>query len=199
MRRCCTSSASGFDAVVSKRLLTIGDSKTSAADNTWPVTLTAALNVAAAPSTAFALTNIGAAASTAAYWAAGIDAALAAINTNHSVVLVNIGVNDFGVATEAAWKADMAYTLDAVHTRWPHAAVYLMRPWKRGFNATADTYATWIADLIVTRSSWLFSGPDERSWLKGADDGATMTTDGIHYSVAGEAEAPEQWLTTLGY
>lgn len=123
---------------------------------------------------------------------------LAAERSNHTAVLFNLGVNDFGAATEAGWKADVQYIAAAVHARWPQALFYLMRPWKQGHNATADTYAGWIAD-IVAGCSYCRSGPDERSWLKGADDGATNTTDGIHYSAAGQAAAAAQWKTTLGY
>ena len=35
--------------------------------------------------------------------------------------------------------------------------------------------------------------------MKGADDGATMTNDGIHPNTAGNAEKVNQVLTKMGY
>lgn len=178
----------------------IGDSRTAAdAGNTWPTTLTAALNTATAGTQTWRHDNVGQSASTAATWAAGIDAVLAAQPQNHVRVLINLGVNDFDVATEAAWKADMLTVMDAVVARWPAAQVYLTRPWKRNFNATADTYAGWIADLVAARPAYAHTGDDERDWLKGADNGTTNTTDGIHYSAAGQAAAVAPKQTALGY
>jgi hypothetical protein len=40
---------------------------------------------------------------------------------------------------------------------------------------------------------------DERVWLEGGDDGATMTTDGVHYSSAGQTACAAAWQTVLGY
>lgn len=141
---------------------------------------------------------MGASATTAGTWAAGIAAVLAAQTQNHTRILINLGVNDFDIASEAQWKADMLTVTDAVVARWPAALVYLARPWKRNYNATADTYASWIADLVAART-YMRTGPDERVTIKGADDGATMTTDGIHYSAAGQAAWYPVWQTALGF
>jgi len=177
----------------------IGDSRTAAdAGNTWPTTLTSALNVATSGTSTWRHDNVGQSASTAGTWAASIAAVLAEQTQNHIRALVSIGVNDFDVATEAAWKANMLTVTDAVVARWPAALVYLARPWKRNYNATADTYAGWIADLVAART-YMRSGPDERATIKAGDDGATMTTDGIHYSAAGQAAWAPAWQTALGY
>lgn len=162
------------------------------------MTLVSAFNTAAAPSPQFGGDNIGVGASTAAFWATFISTALSTQPDNHVIIPFNIGVNDFGSAIEADWIADVLTVIDACHARWPALNFYLMRPWKRGFNATADTFAGWI-DTIVAARTFAHLGPDERVWLKSADDGATMTTDGIHYSVAGEAECAVQWQTVLGF
>lgn len=156
------------------------------------------LNIAAAPSPQFAGENIGAGATTSESFVLTIDGSLAAEKAQHVIVLYNIGVNDFQSATEAQWIANVETVADAIHVRWPAALFYMMRPWKRGFNATADVYASRI-DQIVAARTFVRLGPDERIWLKGADDGATMTTDGIHYSAAGQAECAAQWKAVLGY
>lgn len=131
-----------------------------------------------------------------------IDTALSARVNMPDLVLINIGVNDVNsdVPDQTAWETNMAYVLDAIHTRWASTQVYIMRVWKRGaanqagLNAIDDTY---IPNVISTRA-WSHLGPDERVWLEGGDDGATMSTDGIHYSAAGQLEAAQQWETVLG-
>lgn len=176
----------------------IGDSKTAAAVNTWPDQLVSTLDGLTVDVQTWRQDNVGLSASTAGYWAANLSNILVGQKDNHAVVLVNLGVNDFATATETQWKADMLNVLDAVKARWPAAEIYLMRPWKRNFNAKADTFAGWIADLIASRS-FLHAGPDERVWLRGSDDGAAMTTDGIHYNAAAQVEAATQWRAVLGY
>lgn len=166
------------------------------------MTLIAAINALTDPSPHFNGDNIAAAASGAAFWAANLDLRLAlnphADKDNHTICLFNIGVNDFGNVAEAAWIANVETVADSLRGRWPALLFYIMRPWKRNFDAMADTFAGWIAQIVASRS-FCKLGPDERLWLKGADDGATMTVDGVHYSAAGEAECAAQWLTVLGF
>lgn len=181
---------------MSQRVLIIGDSK-SISSNSWPTTLTANLNTATSPNP-WAQDNVSVGAQGASYFATNIAAILAAQSGNHTRVLFTIGVNDFGIATEAAWIADMETTLDAINARWPSALVYIAYPWKQGHDANATAYHGWI-DTIIAAKSFARAGPDEATWLKGADNGATNTTDGIHYSTAGQAAAAAQWKTTLGY
>jgi len=50
----------------------------------------------------------------------------------------------------------------------------------------------------VARPGVAYLGHDERVWLEGGDDGATMTTDGRHYSAAGQAECAAQWRSVIG-
>lgn len=113
--------------------------------------------------------------------------------------MLNVGVNDLGVTSESDYETYLAYTLDAVHVAWPSCKVRVAYPWKRGYDTQSDTMAGWIDTVLATRGAWASAGHDERVWLKGADNGATMTHDGIHYSTAGNAEAARQWKTVLGY
>lgn len=130
-----------------------------------------------------------------------VDADLALMGTPApTYILLNLGVNDIalGLPAEGAWNADLAYILDAFHTKWPSARVYVVKPWYRAGAASCDTVAARIDAVLATRSSWAFVGHDERVWLEGGDDGATMTTDGVHYSSVGAAECARQWRTILG-
>lgn len=113
-------------------------------------------------------------------------------------VLVNLGANDAGTA-EGAYTASLGYVVDAYHTVFPAARVYVSLPWRRGLDVTYDTMAGWISGLVAARAGWCFVADDERSWLEGGDDGVTMTIDGIHYSAAGNTEKTAQMLTVLGY
>lgn len=178
----------------------VGDSKTIVSVNTWPASLTSTLNVN--ENARYAKIGFAAASGrTVATAQDNIDAELAAITDTASKVFLNLGVNDAmaGLPAEAAWKADYLYILDALHTKWPGATVYLTRPWTRGEATDCNTLATWIADCQALRPTFSSLGDDERVWLEGGDDGVTMTTDGVHYSAAGQVEKVVQCKTLLGY
>jgi hypothetical protein len=130
-----------------------------------------------------------------------IDAALAAMSDDYFLryVLVNATVNSFDNPPSAAWEGDLAYIVDAFHVKFPRARVYISKPWKRGYDADANTFANSVDAVLATRGAWASVGHDERVWLKGADDGATMTYDGVHYTTAGNTECAAQWKTILGY
>lgn len=117
------------------------------------------------------------------------------------IVTVNFGVNDYCCSgfDGVAWKAALTTLLDKVWQRWPDSQTYVAIPWNRDHDADANTMAGLIADVIATRPGRAFLGPDERVWLKGADNGATMTSDGTHYSASGNTQAPIEWMTSFGY
>ena len=176
----------------------LGDSKT--ASGGWPVFLDA--HGQTATDETWFHDNAGIGGSTVASYAAQIATVLAgmpaASNAGAVRVLLNWGANDFAsLPAEATWEANYLTIIDAAVAKWPSALVYLMRPWSQGRNAEADTLATRIGHLIAARPGVVFAGPDERIWLKGADDGATMTSDGMHYSEAGKVEAAAQWAQVL--
>jgi lysophospholipase L1-like esterase len=116
------------------------------------------------------------------------------------IALINIGVNDFCCSgfNGAAWKTAMLTLIDRISQRWPDSEKYIAIPWSRGHDAEADAMSVLIDEVIIERPT-VRRGPDERVWLKGADDGATMTSDGVHYSAAGNAQAPIEWMTSFGY
>lgn len=126
-----------------------------------------------------------------------IDSDLAAAVGTPDVILFNLGKNDAGgVLTEATWKSDLAYILDAFHAQWNDVQVYLMRAWRRNTESNCDLMAAWISDVIASRS-WCHLGPDERVYLENGDDGTTYTTDGIHPNDAGQRLTAIQWATVL--
>lgn len=132
-----------------------------------------------------------------------VDADIAARPADEWIgyLLFNLGVNDVaqGLPSQAVWEANLAYILDAFHAKWPNIQVYVARPWYRANPAGCDTIAGWIANVVTARAGWATLGPDERVWLEGGDDGATMTSDGTHYSAAGLIENAAQWQTVMGY
>lgn len=114
--------------------------------------------------------------------------------------LLNWGVNEMaGLPAEATWESYYYTILDAIHAKWPNTKCYIMRPWKVGYDAQAATLNGWITTIVAARSTFAYVGPDEAVWLKAGDNGATNTSDGVHYSTAGHAAAVTAWLTVLGY
>lgn len=139
----------------------------------------------------------------------GIDAKLTASTTRPTYALINLGVNDVNgdakdvdVLGFATWEANYGYILDAVHTKWPTTLIYLMRPGKRGDATIQDKLnrirTIYIPDVISTRSTWAFLGPNESIFLENGDDYTTYTSDGIHPTPAGYALTAAQWQIALG-
>lgn len=118
-------------------------------------------------------------------------------------VLIDIGINERNSPNAVAFEANLAYALDQVHAKWPDAQILVMKIWARGYDAFADTYAASIDAVLSTRSSFASSpsGLDERIWLKGSDNGATMADAlGLHPNVSvGYPAMAAAWKTAMGY
>lgn len=116
-------------------------------------------------------------------------------------VLLNWGANDMATTlpAQATWQNYYLTIIDAVHAKWPQAKVWIMYPWRQSQDANATTLHGWIDNVIAARSSFTFAGPDEAVWMKGADNGATQTVDGVHYSTTGNTTAANQWKAAFGY
>lgn len=175
----------------------LGDSKT--AGDSWQSLLIESLNVVCDNSSLLAEIAVGG--TKWANWALDLPAVLASYSGTPTHVLVNLGANDVALAmVEATVKADIATVLDALNAKWPSAQVGVAHVWRRGYAAECTTLNGWIDAVIADgREAWTFPGPDETVWLEGGDDGATMTTDGVHYSTAGETENAAQWKTAMGF
>lgn len=126
-------------------------------------------------------------------WSANIDDRIDSVPPDEPprYVLINIGAHDMifsspatGTPAEATWIAQYQSALDAMNAAWPDALIYLHKPWVRDQDADADALAGWIDTVVASRSSFVFAGPDERVWMKGSDNGVTMS-DGTHYTKAG--------------
>jgi lysophospholipase L1-like esterase len=131
---------------------------------------------------------------------AGIDQWLTCVGYPPQALLINLGVNDAGtLPAEVTWKANYQYILDAIHTKFPGASIYLMRIWCRGLAAHCATLNGWIGDLVTLNSTFVHLGPDESVFLENGDDGVTYTADGIHPNAAGYQLTADKWRETLGY
>lgn len=131
---------------------------------------------------------------------AGIDAKLAGLAATPDYVLINMGVNDatgVPMTSEADFKADYAYVLDAIHTKWSGAKIYLARVWNRAKKTECATVNGWLAQIAAGRTD-TFLGPDESVTIENGDDGAAYTTDGLHYNAAGTKVWATAWETSLG-
>lgn len=130
--------------------------------------------------------------------AAAIDAHLATVTGTPTHVLFNLGANDVSALPSSAdWIADASYIIDAIHAKWPYAKIYIAYPWRQGYTTECNTLAGYIDSVIALYPTFVFAGHNERVWLEGGDDGATMTTDGVHYSSAGQTECEAQWRAIL--
>lgn len=128
---------------------------------------------------------------------ADIDAVLAVRYEIPNFCLFNIGVNDHAKtdADTNQMTTDLVYILDAIHTKWPSAHCYLSHVWGRTYPCVSANSS--IDQAISARSSFAYAGPDERVWLENGDDGATYTTDGVHYNAAGIAKAGTLWHSII--
>lgn len=177
------------------QLILVGDSKTDENYNTWPFTLETVRHAE--------IVDGGLTDTTVIEWGAPGYVASRCAAGPYFFALLDLGVNDFPsipdiptVQDKATFKAAYISILDQLNTLRPGILVFCAYPWARTFDIQADIVAGWIAECIAVRS-FARVGHDERIWLKGNDDGATMTTDGTHYSVAGESEIIVQWQSKL--
>jgi surface protein len=178
-------------------ILTIGDSKTYLAG--WQPGLMTAL-YAADPAYGWGYINAGVGGATVLSIKDTIDATLAGITSSPvPFILINLGANDVGGPDAATWKSRYQYIIDACHVKYPSALIYLSKVWRRGYVAECAAMAGYINDLVAANTGVCFVADNENVWLEGGDDGATMTTDGVHYSATGNTTKPPLIVTVLGY
>lgn len=129
---------------------------------------------------------------------AAVDAELAAEVGTPDVILYNLGANDVSsMPVQATYQTNIAYILDAFHTKWASALVYVMKCGRQNFDTECNTLVTWNTTVIDARSSWAFFGGDERVFLKGSDNYVTNTTDGTHANDAGTRLTAAAWAAVI--
>jgi lysophospholipase L1-like esterase len=112
--------------------------------------------------------------------------------------IINIGVNDAGATAQSAFEASYAAVLDAIHTALPNYRVLNVMTWASNGDALHDAINQYKLNVMATRP-WAEAGIDERIIIKGADNGATLTTDGWHPNHAGHLAEVGGLKTIMGY
>lgn len=145
--------------------------------------------------------NVAAAGRTLATGLTALPASLAALPDTPApdCALVNFGANDVtALPAEATWKDNLRTYVETLHAKWASTPIFIMRPWSQDEDADCDTLAGWIAD-VVAEYEYANLGPDERVFLKGADNGtaAMLPPNGIHPNGWGSRLTALEWVATV--
>ena len=129
-----------------------------------------------------------------------IDAQLAQRTDTPEIVMVYMGANDtvdpyYSGLSEAGWKADYQYVIDALHTKWPSAKIYLGKSWRLGYASRFAVINAWIDDLIAANSSFCYLGLDGQPILSGHAE----LYDGVHPNHDGCVALAAGWKPLLDY
>lgn len=128
-----------------------------------------------------------------------VDGDIAARYGAPDFILCGLGANDISTS-QANFETNYAYIIDTLHAKFPAARVLVALPWRQGFDSLATSMDnTWIPNIVNPRSAWCGYGPDERVVLKGADNGATNTVDGVHPNAVGHAAMAVAWQSAMGF
>jgi lysophospholipase L1-like esterase len=190
---------------MSMRIQCLGDSRTTFGG--WQDLLIAGLNTAtnAKPSHSYR-TNTEAAldwsvmtlSSNATQYLADSSSSLAYPN----IVLIDLGEHDMvngSPPTQTAFQNAYLSLIDAIVAKWFDAEIYLDFPWTVALDGTSYTnFKGYIQNVIAARSM-CHAGVDQGVTIKGSDNGATNTSDGIHFSTAGKIAYAAAMQTAMGY
>lgn len=181
--------------------LTFGES--TVANRGWQEILTPALVATNLFSSVTEKPMIALGSTTTLYWTNNLPPALASFSgSGHSVqnILVNLGLNDVaGAVDQATFQTRFGSILDAFHARFPDALVFVAHVWGRTYDAQVGDYNSSIDTIVAARAAWAKAGLDSPTVIKGNDNGATNTTDGTHYTAAGNSAAASAWQTAMGF
>lgn len=138
--------------------------------------------------------------------AAAIDGWLTGHTVNsrvdNYVFFINFGILAADGETEANFKSNYLYVIDALQTKFVGCKIFVTYPGAGTFPTRHDTIAPWLNDIIAARSN-VYAGDDEETWARGADDYATMFYDLIHYAAVAHAAKVvalrARTLAVLGY
>jgi hypothetical protein len=135
-------------------------------------------------------------------WASAIAARLALISASPApeFILFNVGANDVAaLPVEATYKANLRTVLRALHTKWASTPIFMMDVGRLGEDADCTTISGWNAAVRAEPefAVYVFQGPNEQGFLKGADNYTTNTWDGIHGNRAGVQATAAEWQTIV--
>lgn len=170
--------------------MAVGDSKTwgqsdatsvfNNGNNGWVKTLSNITNLIECP-------RNGVSGRTWATAAAAVDAELTLYAYAPDYIFVNLGANDvLSLPSQGVIETNIAYVLDAYHAKFPSALIYVDYPWRQGSDSACNTLAGYI-DNVRSSRAWALGGMDERTTLKGGDNGATYYADGVHPNSLGHS------------
>ena len=97
------------------------------------------------------------------------------------VFFINFGILTAAGETEANFKSNYLYVIDALQTKFPGCYIFITYPGAGNLPDRHDAVEPWIADIIASRDK-VYAGDDEEVWAKGADNYATMFYDLLHYA-----------------
>lgn len=164
-------------------ILWVGDSKTI---QEFQIYTLDALNVTPFYQWAELPVKVGIGGIGAANMAARVASDIAAMDYPPTEIILNLGANDFAtIGDGSTWKTNMTAIITAYHTAFTSANIRIVKAWSRGY-AAEIAIANARIDEMYASYTWLRPGFNENI-LAGGDDGATYTTDGVHYSAAGLA------------
>ena len=118
---------------------------------------------------------------------AGIDAALAAAVGTPTKIMIYLGANDVAsMPVEATYKTNMNYILDALHTKWANAQIWVGTGGRTGSEANTATLTTWNATCMEGRD-YCHVGVNYTNIFSGNE--ATLLADSVHPNHAGYVAA----------
>lgn len=123
-------------------------------------------------------------------------------------VSLNLGINDVINGPMPADEADFLVSgqgiVDAVHAKWASAKIFIDHVWASvtagGDTTKLATMNGYIDTLITSRNTFCYNGADERIIIENGDNGASRTSDGVHYNDVGcavMAAAKEAAITAI--
>lgn len=146
--------------------------------------------------------NVADAGDTLAEGLAALPASLAALGDTPvpDCALINFGANDVqSLPAEATWKQNLRDYVETIHAKWSTTPIYIMRPWRQGYDAESLTISGWIDD-VVAEYAYAYAGPNENVFLKGDDDGAGRMFPpypNAHPNGWGARLSAQEWVTIV--
>jgi lysophospholipase L1-like esterase len=95
---------------------------------------------------------------------------------------IQLGEHDMVGSTTSSIGTNATLLVDAINAKFPSAKLYIDFPWALPADANYASAKSQLQAVIAARSSFCFAGVDQGVVLKGGDNGASETSDGIHFS-----------------